>query len=386
MFASRNLTGDEVGYSMYAENITNGYYTNSEDVNIWWEPGYPLILAIFKFLHLPVIIVKLFNAIFYFFSVLLFYKIAKTFTDEKKSLFFALLLGVWPPYIRQLLYQNNESLCCLLICIIFYYSMLLYKNKNYKHIFILAVTIGYLALTKAIFGYVIVTCIILFIIYFGFSKNKYYIKTSLITLTISLVFCTPYLLYTYSLTGKIFFWTNRGGVNVYHSTTPFPGEYGDWFGRNIYEDNPQAMSNHKDVLNETANMKALEKDKIFMSLGINHFTNNPMKFIYNWFCGLGRLMFNYPFSYTLQKPDTYFFILPNMFLFSFLFLAIGILIKNRKMFPFEFSFISLFSFIYLGGISLVAAVARYTALIYPLLFAIILYVFTNIIKIHINKK
>lgn len=388
IFANPIAIGDEAGYSMYGENITQGYYTNNNNVNIWWEPGYPLLLAFFNLLHFPVIIIKLFNAPFYFFAVILFYKIAITFTDEKKSLIFAFLLGLWPPYIRQLIYQNSEALSCLLICIIFYYSVLLYKYKtfNCKNTLILALAISYLAITKGIFGYVIATCVSILLIYYVFAKNKQRVKISLLTLLISSVFCLPYLFYTHNITGKFFFWSNRGGVNIYHSTTPFHGEYGDWFGNNVYLDNQQAMNNHKDVLEETKNMKALEKDDKFKELGIQHLINHPYKFFYNWLCGVGRLMFNYPFSYSYQKPDTYFFILPNMFLYSFFFISIVILIKHRKLFPFEFSFISLFAFVYIGGISLAAAVARYTALIYPLFFVYILYVFTKIIKIQINKE
>jgi len=388
LFANRNLIGDEAGYAMYADNITHGFYTDKSDINIWWEPGYPVILALFSILHFPVILIKLFNAAFYFIAVILFFKISITFAEEKRALLFAFLLGLWPPYIRQLFYANSEPLSCMMIAIIFYYSYFLLKNKeiNYKKIIALAFALAYLALTKAIFGYAIVACIIILILFYVFPKDKIRVKISLIAFVLAFVFCLPYLLYTYNLTGKMFFWSNRGGVNIYHSTTPFAGEYGDWFGNNIYEDNPQAMQNHKDVLSETANMKALDKDEKFKELGIEHFKNHPGKFVSNWFVGLGRLMFNYPFSYSLQKPDTYFFILPNMFLFSFLFISIGVLIKYRKKFPYEFSFIILFSFVYLGGISLAAAVARYTALVYPLFFAIILYVFSKIIKIRINKE
>lgn len=386
-FANRTLVGDEVGYATYADNITHGFYTDKNNVDIWWEPGYPVILAIFEILHFPVILTKLFNAVFYFVAVILFYKIVITFANEKRALFFTFLLGIWPPYLRMLFYENSEALSCMLVAIIFYYSYFLLKNKeiNYKKILILAFTLAYLAFTKAIFGYAIVTCIIICSVYYLFAKSKTSVKISLLVFLFAFLFCVPYLLYTYNLTGKMFFWSNRGGVNIYHSTTPYAGEYGDWFGNNIYEDNPEAMQNHRDALSETRNLQALEKDKRFMELGIEHFKNHPAKFVYNWFVGLGRLMFNYPFSYSLQKPDTYFFILPNMFLFSFLFISIGVLFRYRKFFPYEFSFILLLSFVYLGGISLAAAVARYTALVYPLFFAIILYVFSKIIKIQTYK-
>jgi hypothetical protein len=384
-FANRTLIGDEVGYSMYADNITHGFYTDKNDVNIWWDPGYPLILALFEILHFPVILIKLFNSVFYFIAIILFYKISISFAEENKALMFTFLLGLWPPYIRQLIYLNSEPLSCMLITIILYCSYFLLKNKEiiYKKIIILAIAIAYLAFTKAIFGYTIVACIIICIIFYPFIKNKTRVKISILALLISLIFCLPYLFYTYSLTGKIFFWSNGGWVNIYHSTTPFSNEYGDWLGYNIYEDNKQAMQNHKDALNETVNLKALDKDDKFKELGIGNLKNHPVKFIYNWFCGLGRLMFNYPFSYSYQKPDTYFFILPNMFLFTFLFISIWILIKHRKKFPYEFSFTILFSIVYLGGTSLVATVARYTGLIYPLFFSLILYVFTKIIKINL---
>jgi hypothetical protein len=386
IFAGRDLIGDEAGYAYYADNITHGFYTESSDVNIWWEPGYPLILALFKCLHFPTVLIKLINAIFFFCGMILFYKIISSFLNERKSLFFTFLLGLWPPYIRQIAYQNSEALSCFLMCVIFYYSVQIYGNKNYKHIFILAAAMAYLALTKAIFGYTITACIILLSMFLIFTKSKEKVKTSIITLLIAFMFCLPYLFYTYSLTGKVFFWSNRGGVNIYHSTSPFAGEYGDWFGYNIYLDNPQALQNHKDVLEQTKNMKALEKDDKFRELGTEHLKSNPGKFFYNWLVGLGRLMFNFPFSYSLQKPDVYFFVLPNMFLYSFLFISTGVLVKHRKKFPYSFSFMALFSFVYIGGISLAAAVARYTALIYPLLFALILYVFTQIIKIQVNKE
>jgi hypothetical protein len=387
LFAGRTLVGDEVGYSMYADNITHGFYTDSNDVNIWWDPGYPLILTLFKILHFPVILTKLFNSIFYFIAIILFYKISISFAEEDKALLFTFLLGLWPPYIRQLIYLNSEPLSCMLITIIFYCSYFLLKNKefNYTKIILFSLALGYLAFTKAIFGYVIVACIIILILIFAFPKNKTPVKIHLFALFFAIVFCLPYLFYTYNLTGKLFFWSNGGWVNIYHSTTPFSNEYGNWLGNDVYEDNPQAKQNHKEALNETINLKALEKDDKFKELGIENLKNHPVKFIYNWFCGLGRLMFNYPFSYSYQKPDTYFFILPNMFLFTFLFISIWILIKYRKMFPYEFSFTILFSIVYLGGTSLVATVARYTALIYPLFFSIILYVFTKIIKIKINE-
>jgi 4-amino-4-deoxy-L-arabinose transferase-like glycosyltransferase len=383
IFAKSEIKGDEVGYSTYAENITKGFYAGGNDINIWWGPGYPLFLAALKILHLPVIIIKLFNAVFFFIAVLLFYKTLLFFTDEKKAQAFSFILGLWPPYIREMVIQNSEALSSLLICLLLYLSVLIFRKNEFKfkYYLITGIVIGYLALTKVIFGYVILANIIILIIAFPFFKNRFFIKSSLLIFIISLIFCVPYLIYTYNLTGKVFFWTNGGGTNLYHSATPFTGEYGDWMGNNVFDDNEQARINHKKMLEETKDMKMVGKDEMLKKMGIENLKNHPVKFVYNWFCGIGRLMFNYPYSYSYQKLDTYFFILPNIFLFIFLFFSIGIFIRHRNLFPRELSFIVLLSVVYFGGISVVAAVARYTAIFYPLFFIIILFVFTRIVKI-----
>ena len=75
------LGGDQGRYLMFAENITNGYYTKSHiHYNLWNGPGYPLVLAIFKFFEPPLILYRLLNAVFLTFTV---YFVSKFLYCEK---------------------------------------------------------------------------------------------------------------------------------------------------------------------------------------------------------------------------------------------------------------------------------------------------------------
>ena len=53
-------------------------------------------------------------------------------------------------------------------------------------------------------------------------------RTGAAILLTAFVVLSPYALYTWRLTGRVFYWANSGGTTLYWMSTPFEGEYGDW--------------------------------------------------------------------------------------------------------------------------------------------------------------
>ena len=76
IFATDELNHDDQGrYLMYAHNLINGYYSPpAPNIDLGNGPGYPLILAPFVALHLPLICIKLLNAVFYYLSIIFLFK------------------------------------------------------------------------------------------------------------------------------------------------------------------------------------------------------------------------------------------------------------------------------------------------------------------------
>ncbi len=63
----------------------------------------------------------------------------------------------------------------------------------------------------------------------------------------ALIWCVPYLLMTYSLTGKPFYWGSSGGLSLYWMSTPYDTEMGDWFSKIDVKERPE-LFHHRDFL------------------------------------------------------------------------------------------------------------------------------------------
>ena len=69
------------------------------------------------------------------------------------------------------------------------------------------------------------------IIYFVlFILNSKSVKTKLILKLnfIALLFTIPYLIFTYNITGKPFYWSNNGGMLLYWISSPHKTDLGEW--------------------------------------------------------------------------------------------------------------------------------------------------------------
>ena len=101
-------------------------------------------------------------------------------------------------------------------------------QKNQKYMFFSGFTLGYLALIKPIFGYVLMFMIVGKGLIWITNRKSINYKKSISILLIAFVTTIPYLAYTYHLTGKIFYWSSLGGNNLYWMSSPYKEELGSW--------------------------------------------------------------------------------------------------------------------------------------------------------------
>ena len=209
------------------------------------------------------------------------------------------------------------------------------------------------------------------------------IKAVLIFL-ISFALCLPYLFYTYSITGKLLYWTNSGSLSLYTMSTPYENEFGDWKSCPELLINP----NHKVFIDSVLKLKPLEIDEALKAKAILHIKSHPQKYVSNWLTNIGRLLFSYPYSKTQQTIKTYFFLIPNMIIITLILLAFISSIVNYKIFPKEIMTLFLFMIIYLFGCTLISSYSRMFIITMPFWFIFILYVLDNTIsiKIKLNKS
>ena len=304
------LIGDENRYIAHAKAILNGKWT-PEDNEMWlWNgPGYPTILAFFMLLFSDIITpVRLLNAFLLSGAIILFYRTALNGSSHKAALvfsgFFAFYILIW----KSLPYLLTEILTIFLL------TLLMYQLANFKNSiqnWIKAgLTIGFLCMVKFVFGYIILLIILFSGFYYYFKRGEQFrfIRNSFI---IGFVFCTPWLGYTYALTGKFLYWGASGGTTIYWMSNPTPHEYGEWMDLSFESalgvkgaKEGYIASHGAEIHRIRQNFTRVERDNEFKRIALDNIKKHPKKYLQNVWCNVGRYFFNYPFSYYPQQPST----------------------------------------------------------------------------------
>ena len=396
-FGSNELIGDEVRYFNFANNILAGFYSPpSPDINLWNGPGYPLFLTPFVWLQVPLIFLKLTNAFLQYFSIILLFKAVKKFTSKKYALIFSFSWAFYYISYQELYFLLTEPLTSFL-CALIVFLISRINDSSYsgiKYYVLTGFSIGLLALTKIIFGYVLISMIFIYIVNFYFYDNSKKIKNIIYMLSLAFLINIPYLVYTYNLTDKILYWGNSGGSSLYWMSTPIEGEFGEWNNHNFSVNcghDPKipcnaslfAINHGKDfeVINQ---LVGVAKDDKFKEFALRNIRENPLKYFRNCISNVSRMFFGIPNSYFYQREQTILRILPNSVIFSVLIFCSVITAINFKTVRVEIKMVVGFIFLYLLFSTLVSAYPRQFYVIVPLLFFWFSYVISRSVVINLR--
>jgi len=367
------LMGDEPRYLEYANNLLKGYFSSKDNVNLWNGPGYPLFLAPFIKIGFDVNNLRLLNAFLQFVSIVYLFKTLKNWVRIKTAFFFTLFWGIYYIAFKEMLYVFTETLTSLLVVLIAY--KITSSKKTIDYIFI-GLLLGFLALVKLIFGYVILICLTLFTLIFLINKNKIYANYTLVFFA-AIITTLPYLFYTYNLTGKIFYWGNSGGMSLYWMSTPIETEYGDWndstFSAYCNYDTTMPCNasyfarGHQADYDSIYKFNGILRDDAFKEKAIQNIKAHPFKYIKNIFANIGRLFFGIPNSYNFIRFQHLWRIIPNAFVFCMFLVSIVLGIRKFKKIHTVFYFLLTLLFVYLGLTLLVSAQQRQLYVVLPII-------------------
>lgn len=394
IFSSTILKGDEGRYLMYAENLTQGFYTDASNPDLSNGPGYPLVLLPIVALGLPLFIANLLNGVFVFIGIFFFYKTLQLFTTKKYALIFAFVLGLYPPLLRWMVLLNSESFAFMLINGCIFYFCLLYQSPKIKrnNTIWAALFLGLLILTKVIFFQVLLGSLLLSGILF-WTRYREQAKRVILVLAGALVVITPYIVYAYQVTDKLFYLGTRGGEILYHRATPHENEFGNWFSAEYilepetididaipYQDLSELSANHRDFYLQLRPLSNIERDSAFKAKAFANMKEHPLKYLKNTVASASRLLFHYPISYRSQNLKAFGYIIPNMFLVVIFLLLLYPTYMARRRIPFEIKSQLIFVLIYGLGMILLSGKGRYFVVMVPAIVLFIAYAATNTLK------
>ena len=127
-----------------------------------------------------------------------------------------------------------------------------------------------------------------------------------------------------------------------------------------------------------------ERDDAFKRIAIRNIKANPLDYVKNCFSNIGRILFNYPYSYTAQRPSTLLrFPLNGIIAVLMLFCIIPTFLNWKKII-YPVRFMLFFIFLYLGGSILGSAEIRMFTTIVPMLLFWIAFILINTVKINLK--
>lgn len=383
LLSENKLVYDEIRYMMFAKNLLDGFYSRPyPDYSLWNGPGYPIFIVPFVFLKLPLLAIKLLNAVLLYFSLIISFRIFTLYASEKASFVFTILLGFYFLIYEQIPYIYTECLTWFLITLVSYLFLKNYQQKtlSWKLVVITSFSIAYLAMTKIIFGYVIE--IMLFISLFALllPPARHTAKKSFLIFSFSFIFCLPWLFYTYHITHQPFYWGNSGSMSLYTMSSPYPDELGNW----MTVPHLSASSNHKAFMDSISRLGSLQQDNAYKKAAVENIEHFPKKYLFNWMNNVGRLLFSFPTSDAPQAITNYYTIIPNMLIVFFIIFSFILCILNYKSVPNEIIFLLIFILIYLFGSSLVSAYRRMFYITIPFWYFFVLFALNNFVSLKIK--
>ena len=308
-------------------------------------------------------------------------------------------LGLYPPMIWWMLHLYGEAFAFMLVNgFLFYFcSSFQAKKKNWKRYVLASLCLGFLVLTKVVFFQVLILSALLLGI-FIFLKKKYKYRFSLYILFGAFLVTAPYIIYAYSLTNKPFYLGTRGGEILYHRSTPFEEEYGNWISstvilgretKGVSNIPPYGISklkaNHREFYLSLQPLSNIQRDSAFKAKAIENIQNHPLKYLKNTGTNIGRLLFNYPNSYRSLSLSNYAYFLSNGVLSILMVFSAYHMFLSWKRIPIEIKMSLFFALIYGGGIILLHGKPRYFIMMVPSIILSIAYVLGNLLKINFLK-
>lgn len=379
---------DEGTYVRYATNLAHGFYSprSPQMVSLQEGPGYPLLLAPFAKLGLPWLAAKILNALLLLAGMLLFRKTLRMYVSQRTADWGALLMGLYPPFLRHIHLLMTETLAVFLVCAFAYLLCRAYGSHEPRRLVLLgaAAVLAWLSLTKVIFGYVVLGMLVLCLTALLLRRPAF--KRAALVFALALGFCTPYLFYTWSLTGHVFYWDDQGGEVLYWMSTPYEGELGDWQDWSIVPAESRVRRNHEVFVDSLRGLGALQRNDALMRQAVRNIKTYPTKYVRNWVANVGRLIFSMPFTDTPQKLSTLFYALPNTILLVSFGLSLLALAVARPRVPGEIAALLMMATMAFGGSTLVSATTRFLVPLVPLFTLWIVFVLSRSFQVRIIAR
>lgn len=364
-----DLIWDEERYLWFAGNLTQGFYVPPDQPDILNGPGYPLVLAPLVALKVPLMGLRLLNAVFMALAAWFSFRAVLPYAGRRWALGVALVTALHPNLVRTAPYLMTEALavCCIAGFAWAFTAALRAETWRWGAVLAAAFAFGWLVLTRVFFGNVLMAgtaCLLLGLILLKNQRRR--LMRAVAVMGLAFGMCVPWLAYTKAKTGDTLCWSTNGGELLYWATSTHDGENGHWFSEEDVMVMPELIANgHRDYYRENFHLPVKEREAALKHKALENIRANPKGVVKNWICNWSRLLFGFPRSYLPEELITVVLVLVNSPIVFLVLASVGIGLKHWRTIPLEIVLLAGVTLIYLGGTSLLPGLPRYTVVAWP---------------------
>jgi hypothetical protein len=298
--AAGDFDGDGWRYLQNARNLMHGGFAGPETLMFWNGPGYPLFILPWVALGAPLALARLANAAVLYLAVAHCQGALRALGLRRRSLLYAyaigLLLFLHGPLLGSLM---SESLAAYCACgAAWHYARSAAGPRPRRHLVLAGLHLGGLALTKVFFGYVLEAGLIAALIGWALLRRApeaaRAARRGACACVVGLLFCVPWLAYTWSQTGKAHLWSNSGGWQAWYFSWPEKEYRGDWLNWQAVLEHEGYFKPHMDELRAVLRLDPVAQDSTLKAWSRANCRAHPGACLTHWRANVNRMVFGYP--------------------------------------------------------------------------------------------
>jgi hypothetical protein len=303
-------SGDEGPIVAAAHRLLQGRYavigTMDGTKFLWHGPGLPALLAPLVALGVPLGGLRVMSPLLMFAAALMFYRLLSLRLSPRGSLIGAYALGLYLPACYVLGTVAKEPLALLLSISALDGTARYLSYGRYRHAVLAGLSLAGLAMTRLEYGWVITGALAAGLLWWliahvrhGPAQRALTARRWTVICAVGMLACTPWLAYTYAITGHVFYWGNSGGISLYWMSSPSSTQLGEWHASHTVYADP-ALAGYRPFFHYLATLGPVPRDLKLQHVAVAQALGHPAKYTLNLLANVGRMFFGFPFSFTLS--------------------------------------------------------------------------------------
>jgi 4-amino-4-deoxy-L-arabinose transferase-like glycosyltransferase len=300
-------------------------------------------------------------------SIILIYKITLKFENKFISLLICFLFAFFPLNIYASVQVSSITIQIFLLLGFLFFLQKLLKNKNNKNLFIFSIFSGLLILTRGEFFLFYFFTIIYF---FVFNEKK--LKTLIISIILTSLVISPYIIRNYMNFDTIVL-TKSFGYNLLKGNNPSLKVEGDpiFIEEKFNRQNLKILSDKRYEIN---------LDDYYKGKAINYLLESPIKYIKFYFHKVLSFIF---FDVNSSYPNyfNFFHMIPKLIISLISFIGAIVALRKRGF----LQYLSIFYFLNIFFFSIFFILPRYSLILLPIKLLLSIYILKKLIRKYFNK-